>query len=377
MFQCVAHTEIVQEAAVLNRLVGENNAMSSVMEKLMTVDPNDERKFSKTMGKEMMKSANRYNIPYVSEVRKPLGNFTESEWTLPKHWICQPPPRRGEYRLTDLLGWRRNLELAVIHMDVDKVHELTEKHSMEDVRELCEIRNLLTKMAEEGLARACTLLLESCHVFPDGPRDRNFPRQWMEYTRQSGYDVDGGDTPLMLAARSGQYDACKVLLEFKDEGSGSNSNSSSNRASTSVNVNMKCFRAQSTALHYAMAEGHSDVVKLLCQNGADISAENSYGQDSIDLLDMFSQPEAMAQSGVTLKEYRKIGEVLREFDDRCSYCRRRCDVEIKVMRVCPCHKERYCGVECQKKRWPLHNTLHKKVMKKKKAEANAEAKSEP
>ena len=368
MFQHIAHTEIIQEAAVKKRI--EGGSYSSVMEKLMTVDPNDERKFSMAMGKQISKkSAKMYNIPYVSEVRKPLGNFTVSDCTLPKSWIIRPPPRRRDYRLTDLLGWRRNLELAVIHMDVDKVHELTQKHSIEDVRAVCEIRNLLTKMAKEGLARACTLLLECCHVYPDGPRDPNFPPQWMEYTQHSGYDVGGGDTPLMLAARSGKREACKVLLEYKDEGS------SSNRAS-SVNVNMKCFRAQSTALHYAMSEGHPAVVELLCQYGADISLENKYGQDSFDLLDMFSEPETMAQSGVSLKEYTKIGEILREFDDRCSYCRRSCDAEIKVMRRCPCHKERYCGVQCQKKRWPLHQTLHKKVMKKKEAEAKTEVKSD-
>jgi len=63
-----------------------------------------------------------------------------------------------------------------------------------------------------------------------------------------------GDTPLMMASRSGRVDAVKVLLDHK------------------ASVNAKEKIRGTTALMWAIEQQHPAVVKILVENGADVSA---------------------------------------------------------------------------------------------------------
>jgi hypothetical protein len=52
----------------------------------------------------------------------------------------------------------------------------------------------------------------------------------------------------------------------------------------------------------------------------------------------------------------KVQQILRDLDTRCSYC-----FEYNAPKACPCQKESYCNVNCQKKRWKKHKGYHREV----------------
>lgn len=54
---------------------------------------------------------------------------------------------------------------------------------------------------------------------------------------------------------------------------------------------------------------------------------------------------------------KKMQQVLREFDTRCSNCQRP-----NATKSCPCKKERYCDASCQKSRWKRHKKYHEEVV---------------
>ncbi len=304
-------------------------------EKKKPVDPNNA---DESLIRSVRVSKALEGIPYVSETPQPLRKYTTT--TVPMHWLCRPPPQ-SSYTPEQLYGWRTNLELAVTHMDEAKVKEIVGAHSAEEVREFCEIRLLLTKMAGEGLVKACKLLLNVCNVSVDGGRDSDFSPKWKKYLNKNGWSEEG-ETPLIMAAKDGQYEACKLLLEHK------------------ASIEIKSFKMQAAALQHATEGGHKDIVKLLCKHQADLTSQNVLGSDAIDFVQMLQKPGMLAKNGGCLEQYQKIEEILREYDDRCATCKKK----PAVLRRCPCRKEQYCGVECQKQRWAAHKALHKKTMKK-------------
>ena len=66
-----------------------------------------------------------------------------------------------------------------------------------------------------------------------------------------------GETPLMMASRTGNLEAVKTLLRHK------------------AAVNAKEITRGHTALMWAATEGHTDVVKELVANGADVNARSN------------------------------------------------------------------------------------------------------
>lgn len=76
---------------------------------------------------------------------------------------------------------------------------------------------------------------------------------------QSGY------TPLLYASRSGNLEACQVLVAY------------------GADVNVKTPSLEQTSLHRAAAQGHKDVVNFLLQNGADPTALDKQGMTALDL----------------------------------------------------------------------------------------------
>ena len=67
-----------------------------------------------------------------------------------------------------------------------------------------------------------------------------------------------GDTALMMAARTGQVEAVKVLLDH------------------GAQVNAKETWGDTTALMWAVSEHHPAVVKMLIDHGADVNAQSNF-----------------------------------------------------------------------------------------------------
>mmetsp|Transcript_26046 Transcript_26046/g.29771 ORF Transcript_26046/g.29771 Transcript_26046/m.29771 type:complete len:568 (-) Transcript_26046:297-2000(-) len=290
-------------------------------------------------------------IKYVSETPKPLGTYIPDKCAPAKWYICppnqpsidpiEPDPSSKPH---NLWGWRTNLELAVVHMDVPRIQQITSSHPIEDIREYCEIRMLLLRMAQQGLTHACQLLLDHCHVSVEGGRADYITKEWRAYQKKFG-DSGDGMTPLMHASEQGQYEVCKLLLEY------------------GASVTMKDWNISGTALNAAVAFGHIDVVRLLLRHGAIVGATNKDGMDAIDMARFLQQPEFLKMNGGTMQQYEQIEEILREKDDRCSYCKMK--PVAAVLDFCPCNKEKYCNRKCQKKRWVFHKKLHNEVMERK------------
>ncbi len=277
-------------------------------------------------------------LRYVSEKEQPLGNFTPPSDVPAKWFIRPPPPNETFYKNSQLWGWRTNLERAIKKIDEERVINITNAHSVEEVREFCEIRNLLNKFAERGMKDSCRLLLDHCHVAVEGVQDPHLKDEWLTYMKP-GQVSSNGRTPLMIAAQDGWYEICELLLDHNasiiatDEITGRN------------------------ALAISVYQGHTDIVKLLCKEDASaIGIKDLRSSDCIDA----AEEQCCKNDNCSAKLYGKILEILREHDDRCSCCK----AKPPVLLSCPCGKERYCDPNCQKKRWKEHKGLHAKVMEK-------------
>lgn len=80
--------------------------------------------------------------------------------------------------------------------------------------------------------------------------------------------VEDRTTPLMLAARAGDFKMARVLIAF------------------GADVNLRNDEG-TTPLMLASRYGHTEVVELLLKEGADTSLRNSKGYTSLDLARMF------------------------------------------------------------------------------------------
>lgn len=319
----LAHSSLVEEAVAFRRTTNRGN-MDQNYDDIAALNPHDERAIGRYLGERLKQKCkiNQDKIPYVSETVKPLKGYYTDE--VPLRWFARPPPRDKEYRLTQLWGWRTNLEHAINNFDEERVKKITSQHTREEIREFCEIRQLLQKCASKGLVKGCELLFKYCKVRVEGKRASTFPDAWLKMAegayREVGAEEGGGRefTPLIEAAREGHYEVCKLLLE------------------NGASISMTDMSIESTALHHAISQGQRDVVRLLCNHNSDLSSQNIYGQDSIDLVEHFMQPAYIATCGIPSKQFEKIAEILREHDDRCSYCKSK-PTELKN---CPCHKEK-------------------------------------
>src|ERR1041384_3884061 len=83
----------------------------------------------------------------------------------------------------------------------------------------------------------------------------------IEKLLKAGADVNepgpNGESPLMLAARSGNVDAIKVLIDHK------------------ADVNGKDKLRGTTPLMWAAEQGHASAMKFLIEHGADVSASST------------------------------------------------------------------------------------------------------
>ena len=272
--------------------------------------------------------------PYVSEEFEPLGGWSppNEPGDFPREWYARPPIDPISYRPTALCGWRTNLERAVLGEDADMVMKIKSKYNAADIREYVECRMLLTKTAQRGLIKACKLLIEECGASVEGIQGSDGHDWWKDIQNKSGNCCDL--TPLHQAARNGKLESCKLLLDY------------------GADVN-RIDRAniKASPLHHAISAGEIDCVRLLCERGADHTYEGQ-GGEALDISELMGQGDTNRH-----RVQVKIQQILREFDTRCSYCR-----EPDASKRCPCGKERYCDVSCQKQRWKPHKKYHKEVV---------------
>ena len=135
-------------------------------------------------------------------------------------------------------------------------------------------------------------------------------------------------------SRNGELETVRLLLEH------------------GANVNqIDRSEIRGSPLHHAVSMGEIDCVKLLCEHGADHTYAG-FGGEGLDISEMVVGGDVFTQRVQT-----KVDQILREYDARCSYCRKS-----DPLKQCPCKKERYCDASCQRKRWKLHKKYHKEIV---------------
>jgi hypothetical protein len=315
---------------------GNTRNLSSEEAELMQGDMNDPRVVAELTARHIMGNADLIDNPYVSEDVVPLAGWTPPD-TFPIEWYCcPPPPNASGYRINELLGWRTNLERAVLGADVPKIQKIAKAHDLHKVREYCECRILLTKMAESGMVSSCTALLDHCGVSPEGVQDTKHAKPWWRDVQLQSGDKDGS-APIHRAAHVGQTEAVRLLVE---------------RGARVNSIDGGILKG--TAVQFAASQGHLDCVRLLCERGADLTHVDSTGSEVLDVSEMMGM-----QGPPHTKVQEKVREIIREFDTRCSLCR-----EDDAPKRCPCHKERYCSIVCQRSRWKGHKKFHKSIVGK-------------
>lgn len=270
--------------------------------------------------------------PYVDEERKSLRGWNppNGPGEIPRHWYAQPPKDPNAYRPSTLFGWRTNLERAVLQEDREVVERITSQYDAGEIREYVECRMLLTKAAMRGLVNACKMLIEKCGASVEGAQAPDAEGWWKGLQNNAG--SYGDMTPLHQAADKGKMAALELLLDY-----GANINS------------IDKTEMVASPLQHAAAKGEIDCVQLLCERGADLTHEDASGNEALDISEMMATQDASSQ-----RVQEKVQQILREYDPRCSYCRRP-----NPQKRCPCKTERYCGAACQKLRWKLHKKYHR------------------
>jgi len=321
----------VAENAIVRSLELHNSAMNdaqyeSANNPLTNPDP-------AALGRTMLAQADAISDPYVDEEPVPFGRWSPptEPGDLPARWFAIPP-LGDEYRPTALLGWRTNLERAVLREDVSKVKAIVSKRDASDIREYVECRMLLTKCAKRGLLVGCKLLLEECNASVEGAQAPDAEPWWIEVQNSSGNY--GSLTPLHQAARDGTLESVKLLLEC---GADINRIDKSN--------------VRGSALHHAVSGGQMDCCRVLCENGADHTYQGQ-GGDALAISELCAEGDVYRG-----RVQEKMQQTLREFDTRCSYCR-----HPNPTKNCPCQKECYCDADCQRKRWKKHKKYHKQIL---------------
>ena len=286
------------------------------------------------IGHALRTQADLLENPYVSEETIPLKRWRPPNGPedLPAKWFARPPEDRNSYRPTALLGWRTNLERAILREDIPKVKDIVGRYDSADIREYVECRLLLTKCAQRGLIDACTVLIEECGASVEGVQAPDTPRWW--HGVQNGSGNFGDLTPLHQACRNGQAEAARLLL---DHGADVNK------------IDESAVRG--SALHHAVSTGEIDCCRLVCERGASHTYQGQ-GGEALDISELVAQGDLYRT-----RVQKEIQQILREFDTRCSNCQ-----HPNPKKFCPCKKERYCNATCQKERWKMHKKYHKEIV---------------
>jgi hypothetical protein len=272
---------------------------------------------------------------YVNEERVSLGDWRldqRDDKATPKEWFARPPPETDSFRPRMLWGWRTNMELATERNDSNKIKDICKRYPSHEVKDLIEMRMLLSTAAQWGTAKACRALIKYGKAEVDGVRSKENKRKWIpmqEYTGDNGNCK--GCTPLFIAIQNGHDAVVRILIEH------------------GANIQ---FAPVGSLLHFAVAKGHINIVNALILAGANLELRDHNGFTPMETCMDFLK---WGKHGT--KQYSTISKMLKNSDriKRCAAC----DAE-GPMHHCPCKLESYCNKECQKKMWKKHRHEHKK-----------------
>ena len=324
----VAEQNLIRSMELYNSCMNDAQHSANVQ-----IDPTSVSS-SELLGNVLLAHGQAYGDPYVSEEYVPFGSWSppNKKGDLPVRWYSQPPDDPNSWRPSELLGWRTNLERALLREDEAKVNEIVNKRNANDIREFVECRMLLTKAAKRGLITAMKLLIEKCNASVEGAQAPDAKSWWLAVQDASG-NCDSL-TPLHQACRDGQVESVKYLLD---------------KGADMCRIDRSNLRG--SALHHAISGGQTECCRVLCERGADLTYEG-YGGEAIDISELVVGNDVFRG-----RVQEKMQQILREYDQRCSYCR-----ASNPPKTCPCKKERYCDANCQKKRWKYHKKYHKEVV---------------
>lgn len=158
-------------------------------------------------------------------------------------------------------------------------------------------RTALHVAASEGQLRTVQYLIETCGAkvnrsdrWGGSPLDdahRHRHAAVVEYLRQNCGAVTGSGnrlTNLIKAAADGDLDEVQMLLKFfaRNTTIGKSSSSHSNSKSKSaLDINRGDYDSR-TALHLAAGEGHTLIVRALCEAGADVNVADRWKRRPLD-----------------------------------------------------------------------------------------------
>lgn len=326
----VAEPNLVRSLELHNSALNDAQYTQGMIEGIMQTgaDP-------RTLGEAVLAQSQALHDPYVDETPMPMGSWVtpQEPGDLPARWFARPPEDRNSWRPTALLGWRTNLERALMREDGAKVNTIVAERNVDDIREFVECRMLLTKCAQRGLLVACNLLIEKCGASVEGAQAPD-AKPWWKVVQDASGSCDSL-TPLHQACRNGQAKSVKLLL---DHGADINRIDKAN--------------VQGSALHHAVSTGQVDCCRIICKYGGADHTYQGMGGEALDISELVADGDVYRA-----RVQEKVQQILREFDERCSYCR-----HPNPSKLCPCKKEIYCDVECQKKRWKKHQTYHKEIV---------------
>lgn len=160
-------------------------------------------------------------------------------------------------------------------------------------------RTALHVAASEGHMHVCNFLIVKKKAqinrsdrWGGSPLDdahRHRHQELVAFLRKHGATTGSADhiTNLITAAAEGDIGEVRLLLLIRSGAHGDGTINSTHTTKNMKNVINEGDYDKRTALHLAAGEGHGDIVQLLCLSGANVNAEDRWGNRPLD--DAFQQ----------------------------------------------------------------------------------------
>jgi cytohesin len=215
------------------------------------------------------------------------------------------------YTLTESTEPPISLQEAAAVGDIDLVRSIIEKVVGVDAREDCFYYTALHRAVMGGHTDVVKLLLiKGADVDVRGGPDSETPLHYAAMLRTAtdiveilitnGADVNAknaaGETPLHYAAEHGSKDMAELLID-----SGADVNAKDSDGQTPVDiavsrnrknvVELLIAKGANASLHTAVRGGHKDIVELLLAKGADVNAKNNEGRTASEMAMVSLRPQ--------------------------------------------------------------------------------------